>query len=238
MKTLSKLALSLFAAALFASCNVGIKSISGSGNIVKENRNLSGFTEIRAEKGLDVRVSQSEGFEVTVEADDNVAPHIITKVENGILVITSEYNNYNDVTKNVVVKMPIIKGIEVSSGASLKSENVLRSDGVTVKSSSGASIGLNIESDKIIVESSSGSNISLLGKAMSLDTSSSSGSEISAENLIANDVTAQSSSGSSITVHPAVSLNAHASSGSSISYKGKPANVTVDESSGGGVSGL
>lgn len=238
MKTLSKLSLSLFAAALFASCNVGIKSISGSGNIIKENRNLSGFTEIRAEKGLNVKVSQGEGFEVTVEADDNVAPHIITKVENGTLVITSEYNNYTDVTKNVTVTMPVIKAIEVSSGASLKSESVLRSDGVTVKSSSGASVGLTIESDKIVAESSSGSNISLLGKALTLDTSSSSGSEISAENLIANDVTAQSSSGSSITVHPAVSLNAHASSGSSISYKGKPANITIDESSGGGVSGL
>jgi hypothetical protein len=237
MKTLSKLALAIAVTGLFVSCS-GIEGIRGSGNVITQNRNVSDFTSVKAEKGLDVTIDQGNEFQVAVEADDNVQPHIITKVENGTLIITSDYNSYTNVTKNISVKMPVIKSLETGSGASLKSKNILRSDDIIVKSASGSSMGLNVESDKITAESSSGSTLSLLGKALTFDSSSSSGSSIDAQNLIANDVSARSSSGSSTSVHAAVSLNAHASSGSSIEYKGKPKNVTVDQSSGGGVSGI
>ena len=74
------------------------------------------------------------------------------------------------------------------------------------------------------------------GKALKLYTDSSSGSSIDANNLLANEVNSQSSSGSSTNVHPISSLNAKASSGSSINYNTNPKNVKVDESSGGSIS--
>jgi hypothetical protein len=52
---------------------------------------------------------------------------------------------------------------------------------------------------------------------------------------LANEVTAQSTSGSSIDVHPLVSLNAKASSGASIEYDGKPKTIVKEETSGGSV---
>ena len=74
------------------------------------------------------------------------------------------------------------------------------------------------------------------GKALKLYTSSSSGSSIDANRLLANEVSAESSSGSSTNVHPIVTFNAKASSGSSINYKTNPKNVKLDESSGGSIS--
>ena len=71
---------------------------------------------------------------------------------------------------------------------------------------------------------------------MRLETKSSSGSEINASNLAANDVYAQSTSGSTTTVKPIVKLSAKASSGSSIDYVQEPKNVSKEETSGGSVS--
>ena len=76
----------------------------------------------------------------------------------------------------------------------------------------------------------------LSGKALTLDTKSSSGSEIDAKDLAANEITAQSTSGSNTTVNPIVLLNAKASSGSSIDYVKEPKKVIKEETSGGSVS--
>lgn len=234
---MKKIACLFFIAVAVASCGViETKSITGSGNVIKQPRNVPNFSGVSAGSGINVTVSIADRFEVVVEADDNVQPHIITKVENNVLVITSEYGNYRNVTKNVSVKMPAVKSLSVSSGASLRSAGVITSQDLSVETSSGSSMDANIEADHIIAESSSGSTMNLSGKALSLDTESSSGSSINAGNLIANDVAAEVSSGSSTNVHAAVSIKADASSGGSISYKGNPKTVVADESSGGSVS--
>lgn len=74
------------------------------------------------------------------------------------------------------------------------------------------------------------------GKALVLFTSSSSGSSIEAEHLFANEVSSQSTSGSSTDINPLVSLKAKASSGSSIEYRNIPKTLSKEESSGGSVS--
>ena len=73
------------------------------------------------------------------------------------------------------------------------------------------------------------------GKLLKLEVNSSSGSEINTSELLANEVKAGSSSGSSIEVHPIVSLDAKASSGSDIKYFNLPKNVTKSSSSGGSI---
>ena len=67
-------------------------------------------------------------------------------------------------------------------------------------------------------------------------TNSSSGSTINAQELAANEITAESTSGSNTSVNPIVLLNAKASSGSSIEYVKEPKKVVKEESSGGSVS--
>ena len=227
----------LLVSTTFLSCGViETKSITGSGNVIKQTRNVSNFTGVSAGSGINVTVSMADAFEVVVEADDNVQQHLITKVENNVLVITSEYGNYRNVTRNVMVKLPVLKSLNVSSGASLRSSGVLRGENVSVETSSGSLADVAIEADHVIAESSSGSTMNLSGKALLLDTDSSSGSSINAGKLIANDVTSDVSSGSSTSVHAAVSIKADASSGASVTYGGNPKSVVVEESSGGSVS--
>lgn len=226
---------------LVASCNGNLhigKSLKGSGNVISEQRDLNSFDKVTVCCGLECEIIQSPNYKVTVEADDNLVKEIKTKVENGTLVISSDYNNYINVTsKKVIVEMPNIKSLEASSGSTLTSSKMIRETNLSLKSSSGSDMNVRAESDTIFLESSSGSDQKIRGKALMVYTSSSSGSHIDAEDLLANEITSQSSSGSSTEVNPIVKLKAKASSGSSINYKNKPQSISKEESSGGSVSG-
>jgi hypothetical protein len=233
-KTMSAVCICL----LLTSCHFEAQGITGSGKVVTAIRNITeDFTAIEVEKGIDVVVEQSQSKSVTVEADDNLVGHIHTTVTNGILKITSDYGNYNNVaSKKVTVKMPEIKSLKTESGSNISSQGVLKSTDMDIEASSGSNITINVESDHVDCKTSSGSHITVSGKALELETASSSGSKIDAGNLLVNEVSSESSSGSATEVHPIVSLKAKASSGSSIGYLGDPQKIEKHASSGGSIS--
>ena len=238
MKTTLKL-VALFLTLSLASCNANLNlgdGIDGSGNVVTEKRTIEApFTKIDASTGVEVIVEQGATTEVEVEVDDNLMEHIVTRVENGTLIVKID-GNINTMESAIVrVSTKTIEGLESSSGATVRSKNTLKGTILALKSSSGSTINTDLEYEKVSSESTSGSEIKLSGKALTLDTKSSSGSEIDAKDLAANEITAQSTSGSNTTVNPIVLLNAKASSGSSIDYVKDLKIVTKEDTSGGRV---
>ena len=239
MKTTLKLIVLLLTLSL-TSCNGNlnlIDGIDGSGSVVTEKRNIeTPFTKIQASTGVEVILEQGTPTEVEVEVDDNLIKYIVTRVENGTLIVKID-GNINTMESAIVrVKTKTIEGLESSSGASIKTINKLSGTSIALKTSSGSTIQADLEYEKVSCESTSGSEIKVSWKALTLDTKSSSGSEINAKELASNEITAQSTSGSSTTVNPIVLLNAKASSGSSIDYVKEPKKVVKEETSGGSVS--
>ena len=219
MKTTLKL-VALFLTLSLASCNANLNlgdGIDGSGNVVIEKRTIDApFTKIDASAGVEVIVEQGATTEVEVEVDDNLMEHIVTRVENGTLIVKID-GNINTMESAIVrVSTKTIEGLESSSGATIRSKNTLKGTNLALKSSSGSTINTDLEYEKVSSESTSGSEIKLSGKALTLDT--------------------KSSSGSNTTVNPIVLLNAKASSGSSIDYVKEPKKVIKEETSGGSVS--
>lgn len=236
---LQKLFLTLLVVFSLASCRTSIDfgEEKGNGNITTETRIIAEkFDGIEVTSGIDLVVSQNDIVAVTVEIDENLQSIITTKVENGILVVRSDTSFDTAKSPQVRVSLPFIKSLKSTSGATIKSENTLKTTSLTVGSSSGSEIQIDVEADFISMESSSGSEIEVTGKALKAETSSSSGSDIDAGRLMANEVFSQTSSGSSTNVYPIISLNAKASSGSSISYKNIPKRMEKEESSGGSIS--
>jgi hypothetical protein len=227
-------------ALLFSSCGHSINfngGIKGSGNITTETRNVSqDFKKIEVSRGIKVIVAQSDNKSITVEADDNLQQHIITKIENGVLIISSDESYNSTETPVVNVKLPVINGLSASSGSEITSSNTFITENIDVKSSSGSEITITVEADDIKIQSTSGSSIEASGKALKLETSASSGSTINAKNLMTNEIISEASSGSSTDVYPILKLEAKASSGSSIDYHHEPKTISKTESSGGSVS--
>lgn len=236
---ITKFIVAALMALLFSSCghSMNFNGIKGSGNITTETRNVNqDFKNIEVSRGIKVIVEQSDSKSITVEADDNLQQHILTKIENGVLTIESDESFDATETPIVKVNMPVTNGLSASSGSEITSSGVLITEKIDVESSSGSQININVEADAIKVESSSGSHIEASGKALKLETSSSSGSKIDAQNLMANEVISQTESGSSTDVFPILKLDAKASSGSHIGYHKIPKTLSKEENSGGSVS--
>ncbi len=235
---ITKFLIATITALLFASCNLNMNTVEGSGNVTTEKRNVQGdFKNIKVSNAIDLVIEQAANYEVVVEADDNLQKDIVTEVENGTLVIKCKFNSFRNITvKKVTVKMPAIEQIDASSASTVSSKNLLHGESIELESSSAASINLNTEFDTISCNSSSGSSIGISGKALKITTSASSGSSIEAGNLLANDVDADVSSGAVTTVHPILNLKAEASSGGNINYNNIPKTINKRASSGGSIS--
>ncbi len=225
-------------ALLFASCNFNLNTIEGSGNVTKEKRNISGeFKNISVSNAIDLVIEQSDKTEITVEADDNLQKEIVTRVENGTLIIECKYSSFRNITaKTVTVKLPAIHKIEASSASTVETNGVFLGEDITLGVSSAASMDVKMESDRISADAGSGGSIDIEGKALNLSVSVSSGGSIDAEKLMANDIHADASSGGTVSVRPILSLKAEASSGGNVNYSGDPKKVEKSASSGGNVS--
>lgn len=220
---------------LCVSC--GFERVDGSGNVVTQNRNITQeFNAVAASGGLEVIIEQGSERAVIVEADDNLQEHIKTEVTGKELKISSDVNIGSSGAKKVIVKLPAIESIEASSGSNVKSRNTLKNKSINLATSSGSSMEVTVDAKDTTCKSSSGSGLNVSGKTEKLETDSSSGSTLNAKELSANDVNAEASSGSSISVNPLQSLSAKASSGGSVKYVSTPNKLDKKISSGGSVS--
>jgi len=235
---ITKLIVVTLTALLFASCNLNMNTIEGSGNVTTEKRIVQGdFKNIRVSNAIDLVIEQSDSTSITVEADDNLQKEIETTVENGTLVIRCKFNSFRNISqKKVTVKMPVINKIEASSAASVASKNIIQGQDIELETSSAATMDVNVESDNISCITSSGSSITIEGKALKTIARASSGSSVNAGKLLANEIEADASSGGDLVVHPIVSLKAGASSGGSINYNNAPKTIEKTASSGGSIS--
>lgn len=222
-----------------SSCMIeNFNGIQGSRNVVSETRSVTDdIKSIRVQQGIQLHLTQGSNAELTVEADDNIIDLLKTEFSKGELKLYFEKNVYKAKARNVYLTTPTIEAIRTSSGASVKSESTIEANQLTLKSTSGSSIKIDVLADEINSESSSGADIDIFGKANTIMASSSSGSSIDADQLETNDAVVKVSSGSNIQVNVKNNLTAKASSGGNVRYNGSPTNIDKNTSSGGNVRG-
>ncbi|TQO37110.1 putative autotransporter adhesin-like protein [Arenibacter algicola] len=241
MTTLARITITLILAILFSSCGFDINigpGKKGNGIVEEEKRRVtSDFTAISVSEGLDAYVTQGNDFEIIVEADENIIGLIGTDIKNGTLRIHA-IENIGRATKSIYVTLPVIIGLETSSGAALSTKNAIEAENIELSSSSGSNLQIEeLKAYNVIAESSSGAHIRVAGETETFNGSASSGSGIKAENLSSANCSASASSGAGITVNASESLIAKASSGGEIRYTGN-AKVEHQKSSSGSVSAL
>ena len=211
---------------------------TGSGNLVKENRNVGNFTGIDVAGSFDVEVLQGSSSAVVVEADDNLINDVETELDGSTLKIRlRNHKSLRNPTLRVFVTAPNIDEIIASASANVESKCIIKNeDEIKTHASSASEIKLNVDAPTIELEASSGSQLNITGRTRNLVANASSGSDVKAKNLLSETTTAQASSGASLYVYASNKLNAQASSGGSVHYTGKPTTVSKQESSGGSVS--
>jgi hypothetical protein len=68
----------------------GWRSIEGSGNVIAEARDVSGFDRVSVMGSGELTLAQGDEEGLTIEADDNLLPVIVSEVRGGHLIIGPE----------------------------------------------------------------------------------------------------------------------------------------------------
>jgi hypothetical protein len=100
--------------------------VRGSGRRAEETRDLTAFTRIDLKGSTDVTVTAGEAFKVVISADDNIVPHIRTRVVGGTLVVDTDEGNYWHKNPDLVtVTMPTLEGVTITGSGDIEARNVL-----------------------------------------------------------------------------------------------------------------
>lgn len=166
---ITKFCLAFLLALFLGSCKVEVEtplfnSIKGSGKVIAETRNIQEeFDKIHVSSNIEVELEQSPNYQITVEADDNLIPYVLTEVEQGTLRIRFDKVSITNTKEvKVYVKMPNISGLKATSSSEIEAKSDIKSESLTVFLGSTAEIKLlDVRAKYVTVEATSSSDIQI-----------------------------------------------------------------------------
>lgn len=222
--------------ALAGSCYFdNMETISGNGKVVKQTRDVPGFSGLKVATGIDAVITQGEHESLIVEADENLMDYIKTEVVDGKLKIYSDKNIRSAKVKKVILEYKKLNTIDVSSAGDVEGNNTLVTDNLDIEMSSAGGLTLAIEADRLEISISSGGDAKLSGKVNTFKADLSSAGDLNAYELEAKtgDISVSSAGSASVFITDEASFQC--SSAGSINYRGEPRLKNVSTSSAGSV---
>lgn len=118
--------LKLIVSGLLLSVVLTACGVSGSGNVVTETRQVTGFDGVTVTGAGNILIDQSGAESLTITTDDNLLQYITTEVRGGKLVIEFTrgvlFNKVKDLTFKVGVKN--LNSIQVDGAANVEGKNI------------------------------------------------------------------------------------------------------------------
>jgi predicted small secreted protein len=187
---------------------VDANTVRGSGKVISETRNLSGFTSIELQGLTDVELTLEESESVVVEAEDNLVPLIETKVQSGKLIVGIPSNTNVSTTKPMRVKvtMKALNGIVLSGSGNIKASD--------------------LEGKALKIDLSGSGNITVKGEVDSVNITLSGSGEVICDELKAQAAAVTLNGSGNVQVYASESLEATIGGSGNIRYSGDPAKVS------------
>ncbi len=220
---------------LFLSCNNIYPWIEGSGNIIKEQRDVSEFTGIDVGGAYYVHIKKGDYQSVEIETDDNIMPLVETEVSNGVLRISTKTATSNVKARNIYITMANLKQLDISGACKIESDDRFNEDLVDINLSGASNLNISFKANRIDMEMSGASNANISGHSNIFNIDASGASNGRFSNMEANTVSAECSGASSIWLNVIESIKGDASGGSNIYYKGNPNKANIETSGGASV---
>ena len=142
-----------------------LNTIDGSGNIVTEVHDLSGFDAVKAGGASDVQITLGDYWHVELITDDNLHEYMELFIENRALRVRSrEMVNLRPTDKLLVrVVMPAVYEIVASGASTIIVESEIAQADLSVRASGSSDVYLQVDLDKLAVHCSGSSDIHIRG---------------------------------------------------------------------------
>jgi len=108
------LLMALAAALFFAGCGKPWQRIEGNHNVVTETRSVPSFVRVNNSGIFEVYITQTDYYEVVMEAESNLLPFIRTRVSGNTLYVETKDNLKPNYPIKVFVYTPVVEDVKLS----------------------------------------------------------------------------------------------------------------------------
>ncbi len=190
----------------------------------------------------------------TLKVFDRISIQLVASDENKLVLEGFNVNDVEVVQKNNEVKIrmrfgKILQGedivgvlfyqkiseIEVNEGASLSSNEVLKTSSLKISNKEGSDVLLTVETDQLTARVGSGATLTLKGTAKFHDVLVNTGAVLEANELKTLETNITCNAGGEATIFVQDKVNAKTRLGGSIVVEGNPETVTQNTSMGGSI---
>lgn len=229
MKKAVLLVLGALLLSLLAGCGLGVnvgsfRVVTGSGHVATESRAVSGFSAVELSGFGELTITQGDNESLSVEAEDNFLPLILTEVRGKTLVIRIQQFTTLNPTKPIRydVKLKNVNALTLSGAGSVRSDAV-KAERLNLTVSGAGNLNLkNIKATDLAVTSSGVGNLELAGEITGQNVTLSGLGNYRAGDLKSKTARVNVSGAGNATLWASDSLDINISGAGSVEYYGSP----------------
>lgn len=204
----------------------GFAIIQGSGHVITEERAISDIHGVNLSAYGELNIIQGAVESFSIQGDDNIISHIISKDRNGILFIEfdDKWGSYYRASETIQFNLTVkdIDAINFSGAGTIRSTS-LDVDSLIITLSGAGDIDFrNLEIDTIEVILSGAGNVRLAGSAVNQKISFSGVGNYNSQDMSSKTAAISLTGAGNATVWVSDTLDVHISGAGSVSYYGHP----------------
>lgn len=227
-------------AGLLAACGPsGGTTITGSGNVVSREEQITGFEKLESGWAFHIEITQGETFKVVVRVDDNLLEHVQVSKQDSTLFIGlkegSRQLNIKDATLEATITMPALAGLELSGASRANVSGFESTSSFDVVLSGASRLSGDIDCGDAAFEASGASHVRLVGTGGNLRIEASGASNVDLDDFEGVNAVVVASGDSTVTVFASGRLDADASGASDVFYTGGPTLGRIEASGGSSI---
>ncbi len=226
------------AAILLISCDgINGTGVTGNGNIRTEKRNTGNFDGVKTSGSIDVEINSGDTYSVSVENDDNLLQHVVTKVNDGTLDIYYEdgFSINNDHAK-VYVTAPGLGKLVTSGSANITAQDVIKNaQKIKISVSGSGDVKARVDAPAVDASVTGSGNITLSGSTKDFDCSATGSGDLNCSGLQSENTTVRVTGSGNAHVFASVHLSASAFGSGDVYYKGNPQSPEIHTAGSGSV---
>jgi hypothetical protein len=207
-------------------CEIPSQSLSGSGVIIIEQREVTGFNEIAVSTGADLVIKQGEEESLEIIGDDNLLQRIKTEVAGGKLKIYFSDQVFKSMSPSQDIKINIslkeLNAISVAGSADIIADD-LNTDSLDITISGSADTVLNnLNADTLNITVSGSGDFDISGKVETQTIRISGSGNYRAPELESAECDISISGSGDATVNVSDTLNVSVAGSGDVKYIGDP----------------
>lgn len=240
MKRLILISMALIATLTANAQWFGNEKVKGNGNVQTLERNTSNYDKVDVAGFFDVELVAGNEGKITISAEENLIPHIITEVRGSKLVIKTEegYDLRPSHNKEILITVPFesLDAVSLTGSGDIVTKNTIKTDLFEANLTGSGDLQVIVEANSVESDLTGSGDISLSGKTTDFECAISGSGDIHAKELKATNVDASISGSGDIDVYCDGFLKARVSGSGDVDYYGSPEKEDSKVSGSGDIS--